>query len=76
MFNSVAISGLDEHCHRFLWRNMETFRKPYVFVITAVNLGNCQRPSIVTVSLYLLEAEIVKKSSYVDEIIISVETRK
>ena len=84
MFNSVAISELDQHCHRFLWRNMETFRKPDVFVITAVNLGDRPSGTIATVALYRtaefaetshpMEAEIVKESSYVDDIISSVET--
>ena len=83
MFNSVAISGLDQHCHRFLWRNMETSRKPDVFDITAVNLGGRPSGTIATVALYRtaefaktshpLEADIVKESSYIDDIIISVE---
>ena len=63
---------------------METFRKPDVFVITAVNLGDRLSGTITTVALYRtaefaktshpMEAEIVKESSYVDDIISSVET--
>ena len=28
MYNSVYISMLDQHCHRFIWRNMETNKIP------------------------------------------------
>ena len=43
MYNSVFTSLLDQHCHRYLWRNMELNRETDTYVITAVNMGD--RPS-------------------------------
>ena len=42
MYNTVHLELLEQHMHRFLWRECED-RKPDVWVITRVNLGD--RPS-------------------------------
>ncbi|XP_064104361.1 uncharacterized protein LOC135214230 [Macrobrachium nipponense] len=36
MYNSVRISELDQHTHRFLWRDLETDREPDNYVLTTV----------------------------------------
>ena len=40
MYNSVRIKLLDQHCHRFLWRNMKSEKQPDTYVITRVNMGD------------------------------------
>ena len=43
MYNTVHLEELEQHMHRFLWRECNQSRKPDVWVITRVNLGD--RPS-------------------------------
>ena len=43
MYNTVELEEMEQHMHRFLWRSCEQDRKPEVWVITRVNLGD--RPS-------------------------------
>ena len=84
MYNSVCMSWFDQHCHRFLWRNMNTNVSPVVCCITAVNMGDRPSGTIATIALYKTaemaevqypnEAKVIKKSSYVDDIVDSVET--
>ena len=71
MYNSVGITLLDEHCHRFLWRNKESNRTPDTYVMTAVSLGDRPSGTISTVALrktvdvainqFPKEVEIIKK---------------
>ena len=78
MYNSVRIGELDQHCHRFLWRCMETYRKPDIHVLTAVTMGDRPSVTVEKVALrktaemseaeYPIEAKIIKESSYVDDI--------
>lgn len=48
MFNSIEISETDQHCHRFLWRDMSLDREPDTYVITRVNMGDRPAPAIST----------------------------
>ena len=74
MYNSVRMSFFDQHCHRFLWRNMNTNVPPDICCITAVNMGDRPSGTIATIALYKTaemaevqhpdEAEVIKKSSY------------
>ena len=43
MYNSIHIPLNDQHCHRFLWRNLNVDKFPETYVITRVNMGD--RPS-------------------------------
>ena len=61
MYNSVATSELDQHCHRFLWRNMVISRNPDIYAFTRVNIGDRPSGTIATVALYKT-AELVEKS--------------
>ena len=38
MFNSVLLEEVEQQCHRFLWRDLETMRKPDIYVMTRVNM--------------------------------------
>ena len=40
MYHAVKIDSIDQHTHRFLWRNMEIEREPDVYVITSVSFGD------------------------------------
>ena len=82
MYNSVSICELDQHCHRFLWRDVETWRDPDIYVLTTVTMGDRPAGTIATVALYKtaelseesypLESKIIKESSYIDDIVDSV----
>ena len=51
MYNSVMTSILDQHCHRYLWRNMEVDKVPETYIITTVNIGDKPGGAIATVAL-------------------------
>ena len=40
MYHSVKIKELDQHTHRFLWRNMKLDVKPDIYVMTSVSFGD------------------------------------
>ena len=84
MFNAVELSLEDQHTHRIVWRNMNKEIDPEHYVLTAVTFGD--RPSGIIASLALLAtaenqkedfpevAEVIKKNSYVDDIVHSVRS--
>ena len=79
MFNSVHLKSLEQHCHRFLWRDMDTERQPDIYVMERVNMGDSPAPAISTEAVYKTAnlfkdespeaAEMLKKASYVDDLI-------
>ena len=85
MFNSIHLKLLEQHCHRFLWRDMDTEREPDIYVMERVNMGDSPAPAIRTEAVYktatLFEdespeaAELLRKSSYVDDLIDSRPTK-
>ena len=85
MFNSIYLKSLEQHCHRFLWRDMNTEREPDIYVMERVNMGDSPAPAISTEAVYqtatLFEdespeaAELLRKSSYVDDLIDSQPTK-
>ena len=40
MYNTVWLEELEQHMHRFLWRECDSTRKPDIWCITRVNLGD------------------------------------
>ena len=79
MFNSVHLQPAEQHCHRFLWRDLDMTIEPQEYVITRVNMGDRPAPAISTEALYATAdkfaeidpraAQIIKGSSYVDDIL-------
>ena len=79
MFHSIHLKPLEQHCHRFLWRDLETDQEPDVYVMTRVNMGDTPAPAISTEAVYktadMFEADspkaanLLKRSSYVDDLI-------
>ena len=74
MFNSIHLMLLEQHCHRFLWRGMDTEREPDIYVMERVNMGDSPAPAISMEVIYkttiLFEdespeaAELLRKSTY------------
>ena len=48
MLNSNHLKPLEQHCHRFLWRDLKTDRDPDVHNMTWVNVGDIPAPAIST----------------------------
>ncbi|CAB3998608.1 Hypothetical predicted protein [Paramuricea clavata] len=79
MFNSVYLKALEQHCHRFLWRDLQQHRPPDIYVIQRVNMGDTPAPAISTEAFYKTAelyrevspqaANLLKHSSYVDDLI-------
>ena len=79
MFHSIHSKPLEQHCHRFLWRDLQTDREPDVYVMTRVNMGDTPAPAISTEAVYktadMFETEspkaanLLRRSSYVDDLI-------
>ncbi|XP_048579343.1 uncharacterized protein LOC125560937 [Nematostella vectensis] len=86
MFNSVLLRPLEQHCHRFLWRDLQTDRDPDVYVMERVNMGDSHAPAISTEAIYKTAdlfredsqeaAELLEKSSYVDDFIDSFPSKE
>ena len=84
MYNSVRIKLLDQHCHRFLWRNMKFETPPDTYVITRVNMGGRPSGTIASLALrktaemrrerYPMECATILKSSYMDDLIDCTDT--
>ena len=79
MFNVEHLKVLEQHCHHFLWRNLEQHRPPDVYVIQRENMGDKPAPSISTEAVYKTAelfhgdspraADLLKNSNYVDDLI-------
>ena len=79
MFHSIYLEETESHCHRFLWRNMESCRDPDIYVITRVNMGDRPASAIATEALRATavlsektfpEAScLIIKSTYLDDLI-------
>lgn len=51
MYHTVKTTVLDQHTHRFLWRNMVTDRAPDTYVIQRVSFGDKPSATIATMAL-------------------------
>ncbi|XP_068247848.1 uncharacterized protein [Palaemon carinicauda] len=83
MYNAVRLKELDQHNHRFVWRDADYSRPPNHHVLTAVGFGD--RPSGVIAITALKKTasikenefpeikNIIDRNTYVDDIIFSCE---
>jgi len=86
MYHTVATNVLDQHTHRFLWRDMETTREPDTYVIQKVLFGDKPSGAIATVTLRMTAemgkdqfpeaSQVILNNTYMDDIIESVNNRK
>ena len=85
MYHSVKLKpGVDCHTHRFLWRDMDDFKEPETYMMTAVSFGDRPAGAIAAVALqktaemgrstYPEAADIVENNTYVDDILDSFDT--
>ena len=86
MYHRILVPERDQQVHRFLWRNLETSRKPYVYVKTVLTFGDKPAPAMAQTALrktaqeskstHPKAAEIIMKNAYMDDICDSVDTAK
>ena len=79
MYHTVKTTELDQHTHRFLWREMVTDRAPNTYEIQRVSFGDKPSATIAAMALrkaaemgsgqYPDAAKIVKYNTYMDDII-------
>ena len=79
MFNQVALSIFDQHCHRILWRDFEINREPDHYVLTSASFGDKCAGIIAMLALkftaekyietFPVAANLIVNNSYVDDII-------
>ena len=84
MYNSVGLEELEQHCHRFLWRNLDSSREPDVYVMTVVCMGDKPAGAIATEAIYMTAdrfggddpeaASLIHNSTYVDDFLDSVDS--
>ena len=85
MFHSVEMRPLEQQCHRFLWRDLDTEKEPDIYVMTKVNMGDKPAPAIATEALSMtaerhkythpIASCFIQNSSYVDDLIDSVTSQ-
>ena len=86
MYHTVKLKeGIDQHTHRFLWRDCDTTKVPDVFVLTTVTFGDRPAGTIAAVALkktaemhkdeHPIAANIIQTNTYVDDIADSFETK-
>ncbi|XP_068234191.1 uncharacterized protein [Palaemon carinicauda] len=85
MYNCIKLPELEQHVHRFVWRNLQSNRKPDHYVMTC--MGFEDRPSGIIAMLALRHtaelsvkdfpeaSRVIMTNSYVDDIIHSVESK-
>ena len=83
MYNSVHLESLEQHTHRFLWRDFED-RPPDIWAITRVNMGDKPAGAIAVEAKDMTAerfsevspaaAAIITQSTYVDDIVDSVSS--
>ena len=84
MFHTIQIPEVDQMTHRFLWINLEPYRIPDTYVMTAVNMGDKPSGSMAMVALkktaemktieYPISSSTILMNSYMDDIIDSIQT--
>ncbi len=83
MYNSIKLSPIDQHVHRFLWRNCESDQPPNHYILLVVPFGD--KPSgCIAITSMMKTAEMhkaehpttekmLKSDSYVDDIVHSTD---
>ena len=86
MYHRIRIPEADQHVHRFLWRNLQTDRKPDVYVKTVLTFGDKPAPAMAQIALrktadearedFPEAAQVLKDNTYMDDICDSVRTEE
>ena len=82
MFNSIQLAEMDQHVHRYLWRDLDIRQDPSHYVLLAVAFGDRPSGTISMVALktiaemnedkYEVAAKMITRNSYIDDLIQSV----
>ena len=83
MYHTVRTGVIEQHTHRFLWRDMDATREPDTYVIQRVSFGDKPSGTIATIALrktaemakenYPKASELLINNTYMDDIINSVD---
>ena len=78
MFYSILLNKLEEHMHRFLWRDCDPSRTPDVLALTRPAMGDKISPALASICLrktaerheeeYPRAAHLIKNGAYMDDI--------
>lgn len=84
MYHSVKTTPVEQHTHRFLWRDMNVFGEPDTY--SSESYGDKSSATIATIALrktaqmgeelYPEAAKIVMENTYMDDIIDSVSDKR
>ena len=84
MYNAVHLSIVDQHVHRFVWRDLEMNERINHYILNTVTFGDKPSGTIAVVALrntaklmqgaYPSESKIITENSYADDILFSVES--
>ena len=84
MYHRIRIPEMDQHVHRFLWRNLQTHHDPDVYVKTVLTFGDKPAPAMAQIALrktaeeakkaYPTAAQVIQDNTYMDDICDSVST--
>ncbi|XP_071509125.1 uncharacterized protein [Diadema antillarum] len=84
MYHRVLMTEEDQHVHRYLWRNMQTSRKPDVYVKQVVTFGDKPAAAIAQVALRRTAEEgkskhpeaamVLERDTYMDDVCTSVKS--
>ena len=86
MYHRIRIPEMDQHVHRFLWRNLQTHREPDVYVKTVLTFGDKPAPTMAQIALrktaeeakeaFPRAAQVIQDNTYMDDICNSVPTKE
>ncbi|XP_063960332.1 uncharacterized protein LOC129280086 [Lytechinus pictus] len=86
MYHRVKVPVIDQHVHRYLWRDLEVERKPDVYIKLVVTFGDKPSPAMAQIALRKTAevaekespkaAQILKESTYMDDICFSTPTEE
>ena len=86
MYNAIALSEFDQHVHKFLWRDMTFDKPPDHYIMTSLGFDDKTSGAIAAIALqrtadmyenvFPRASEVVRRNSYVDDLIKSVNNRE
>ena len=71
MYHTIKISVLDQHTHRFLWRDLESGGPPDHYVLTSVTFGDRPSGAIATLALRQTALKFGGESPEVKDMIVN-----
>ena len=75
LYHRICTPKMDQHMHRFLWRNLQTHLEPTVYVKTVLTFGDKLAPEMVQIPLrkkadevkeaFPAAAQVIKRNIYI-----------